>query len=70
MNLKHTVRNKNIRDPYRGIKKFKKGYQQRMNLLKDENSDLLVDSHNILNSQKNCFHQLVNAYDINDITWT
>jgi hypothetical protein len=37
-------RNKNIRDLYRGINKFKKGYQPRSNLVKDENGDLLADT--------------------------
>jgi hypothetical protein len=46
-------KNKNIRDPYRGINKFKKAYQPRNNLVKDENGDLLVSSHNILNRWKN-----------------
>jgi hypothetical protein len=31
---------KNIRDLYMGIKKFKKGYQTRNNLVKDESDDL------------------------------
>jgi hypothetical protein len=39
---------KNIRDLYRGINDFKRGYQPRTNLVKDENGDLLADSHNIL----------------------
>jgi hypothetical protein len=42
-------KNKNIRDPYRGIIGFKRGYQPRNDLVKDENGDLLADSHNILN---------------------
>jgi hypothetical protein len=37
-------KNKNIRDLYRGINEFKKGYQPRSNLVKDENGDLLADS--------------------------
>jgi hypothetical protein len=37
-------KNKNIRDLYRGINEFKRGYQQRNNLVKDENGDLLADS--------------------------
>jgi hypothetical protein len=41
-------KNKNITDLYRGINKFKKAYQPGTNLVKDENSDLLADSHNIL----------------------
>jgi hypothetical protein len=42
-------KNRNIRDLYRGINEFKSGYQPRCNLVKDENGDLLVYSHNILN---------------------
>jgi hypothetical protein len=30
---------KNIRDVYRGVNEFKKGYQPRTNLTKDENGD-------------------------------
>jgi hypothetical protein len=40
----------NFRDLYRGLNEFKKGYQPRSNLVKDENGDLLVDSHSILNT--------------------
>jgi hypothetical protein len=41
-------KNKSIRNLYRGIYKFKKGYQPRSNLVKDENGDLLADSHRLL----------------------
>jgi hypothetical protein len=34
-------KNKNIRDLYRGINEFKKGYQPRINIMKDENGNLL-----------------------------
>jgi hypothetical protein len=34
------------------------------NLLKDENGDLLADSHSILNRWKNYFCQLLNVHDI------
>jgi hypothetical protein len=44
--------NKNITDMYRGINEFKRGYQPRNNLVKDENGDLLTDPHNILNRWK------------------
>jgi hypothetical protein len=46
-------KNKNIRDLYR-IDEFKRGYQCRSNIVKDEN-DLLADYHNILNTCKNYF---------------
>jgi hypothetical protein len=48
-------KNENIRDMYRGINKFKKGYQPRRNLVKDENGDLFPDSHYIFNSWKNYY---------------
>jgi hypothetical protein len=35
--------------------------------MKDENGDLLVDSHNILNRWKNYFSQLLNVHKINDV---
>jgi hypothetical protein len=57
-------KNKNIRDMYniyREINDFKRGYQPRSNLLKDENGDLPADSNNILNRWKNCFSQLLNV---------
>jgi len=36
---------KNIRDLYRGITDFKKGYQLRTNIVKDEKGDLVTDSY-------------------------
>jgi hypothetical protein len=40
-------KNKNIRDLYRGINEFKKGYQPKTNLVKDERGDLLADPQTI-----------------------
>jgi hypothetical protein len=42
-----------IRHLYRGINDFKRGYQPRSNLVKDENGDVLADYNNILNRWKN-----------------
>jgi hypothetical protein len=42
-------KNKNIRDFYRGINEFKKGYQPRINIIKDENGNLIADPQNVLN---------------------
>jgi hypothetical protein len=50
-------KNKNIRDLYRGINEFKRGYQPRNDLVKDENGGLLADSHGILNRRKNYFFE-------------
>jgi hypothetical protein len=55
-------KNKDIRDLYRGINEFKKGYQTRTNLVKDERGDLLVEHHKILNRWKNYFCQLLNVH--------
>ena len=38
----------NIRDLYRGISDFKKGYYPRCNIVKDEKGDLVADSHSIV----------------------
>jgi hypothetical protein len=48
-------KNKNIRELYRDINEFKKGYQPRTNLVKYERGDLLADAHKILNRWKNYF---------------
>jgi hypothetical protein len=60
-------KNRNIRDLYGGINEFKRGYQLRNNLMKDENGNLLADSHNILNRWKNDFSQLLNAHNVSDV---
>jgi hypothetical protein len=51
--------NKNIRDLYRGVNGFEGDYQPENNLVKDENGDLLADTHNILNRWKNCFFSVI-----------
>jgi hypothetical protein len=45
--LETNSKNENIKDLYRGISEFKKGYQPRTSSVKDDNGDLPVDSHNI-----------------------
>jgi hypothetical protein len=42
--LATSSKNMNIRDLYRGINEFKRGYRPRNSLVKDENGDLLADS--------------------------
>jgi hypothetical protein len=59
-------KNKNIRDMYRGINVFKRSYQPRSNLLKNEDGDLLAYSHNILNRWKNCFSRLLNVHRVTE----
>jgi hypothetical protein len=50
-------KNKNIRDLCKGINEFKRGYQPRNNLAKD----------NILNRWKNYFSQLLNVHSVSDV---
>jgi hypothetical protein len=47
---------------HRGINKFKRGHLSINNLVKDQNGDLLADSHNVLNRWKNCFSRLLNLH--------
>jgi len=54
----------NIRDSYRDINGFKKGYQPICNTLKDEKGDLVADSHNIVARWRNYFSQLFNVHGV------
>jgi hypothetical protein len=68
--LETNSKNKNIRDLYRGINEFKKGYNPRTNVEREENGDLLADSHSILNRWKNYFCQLLNVHGVKDVRQT
>ena len=52
---------------YRGINEFKKGYQPRIIIVKDEEGDLVADSHSIITRWKNYFSQLLNVHGANDV---
>jgi hypothetical protein len=52
---------------YRGINEFKKGYQPRINIIKDENGTLIADSQNVLNRWKNFFNQVLNVHGVHDV---
>jgi hypothetical protein len=68
--LETNSKNKYIRDLYRGINEFKKGYQPRTNMVREENGDLFADSHSILNRWKNYFCQLLYVHGVNDVRQT
>jgi hypothetical protein len=59
--LESNSKNKNIGDLYRGINEFKKGYQPRTNLVKDEKGDLLPDAYEIVNRLMDYFCKLLNV---------
>ena len=50
-----------VRDLYRGIIDFKKGYHPRTNIVRDEKGYLVTDSHSILARCRNHFSQLFNV---------
>jgi hypothetical protein len=66
MSLKQTVRTRTS-DTCRGKNEFKRGYQPRSNLVKDENGDLLADSNSIVNRWKSYFSKVLNVHNISDV---
>ena len=61
--LETNSKTQNIRDLYRGINDFKKGYQPRCNIVKD----LVADSHSIVARWRNYFSQLFNVHGVKDV---
>jgi len=56
--LQNNSKIKNIWDLYRGISDFKKGYQPRTNIVKDEKGDLVADTYSIVARWRKLFSQL------------
>jgi hypothetical protein len=52
---------------YRGVNEFKKEYQPRINIIKDENGNLLPHPQNILNMWKNFFIQVLSVHGFHDV---
>jgi len=52
---------------YRSINDFKKGYQPRCNIVKDEKGDLVADSYSIVARWRNYFSQLFNVHGVKDV---
>jgi hypothetical protein len=65
--LETNNKNKDVRDLYKGINEFKKGYQPRINVIKDENGNLLADPQNVLDRWKNFFNQVLNIDGVHDV---
>jgi hypothetical protein len=65
--LETNNKSKIIRDLYKGINKFKKGYQPRINIIMVENGNLLADPHCVLNRWKNFFNQVPNVHGVHDV---
>jgi hypothetical protein len=58
---------KNIRDLCRGIRDFKKGYQPRTVIVKNEKGDLVADSHSIMARWRNYFSQILNVHGVSGV---
>jgi len=54
----------------RGITDFKKGYELRPNIVKDEKGDLVTDCHSILNRGRNHFSQQLNVHGVSEVRQT
>ena len=57
----------NVRDLYKGINDFKKGYRPRTIIVKDEKGELVADRHSIMARWRNSFSQLLNVHEDIDI---
>jgi hypothetical protein len=49
------------------MNEFKKGYQPRINIIKDENGNLLADPQSVLNRWKNSFNQVLNVHGVRNV---
>jgi len=56
-----------VSDLYRGINDFKKGYQPRAIIVKDEKGELFADPHSIMARWTNYFSQLLNVHEDNEV---
>jgi hypothetical protein len=52
---------------YRGINEFKKGYQPRINIIKDENGNLLVHELCVLNRWENVSNKVLNIQGVHEV---
>ena len=65
--LKTNSKIKNIRDLYRANNDFKKGYQPRTNVVKDQKGYLVAGSYSTVARWRKYFSQPLNVHGVNDI---
>ena len=70
MNLETNSKNKDNRELYRGINGFKKSYQSKTDIVKDQKGDLVADFHSFLARWRNYFLQLFNVHGDDDVRQT
>jgi hypothetical protein len=52
---------------YKGINDFRKGYQPRTSIVKDDKGDVVAYSHSIVTRWRNYYSQLLNVHGVNDV---
>ena len=55
---------------HRSISDFKKGYQPRTFIVKDEKGDLFSDSHSVMTRWRNYFSQILSVHGAKDVRQT
>ena len=60
----------NVRDLYKGVSDFTKGYQPRTIIVENEKGELVADPKSIMARWRNYFSQLLNVYVVNDLRQT
>jgi hypothetical protein len=63
--LKRTIKKRKASDFHKGIHEFKKEYQTQMPLMKDRNSDPLIDFHCILGKWRNLVSYEILMHPVN-----
>ena len=59
--LEENSKNKNIREMYKGINEFKKGYQPRAYVIKKHDGTILADTTSVLSRWEQFFSNLLNV---------
>jgi len=57
----------NVRELYRGINDFRKGYQPRTIIVKNDKRELVAAPHSIMARWRNYFSQLLNVHEDSDV---
>ena len=65
--LENNSKINNVRDLYRGINDFKKGYQPRTTIVKGEKGDLVADAHSNMARWRKYFSKLLNLHVVKDV---
>jgi hypothetical protein len=52
---------------YRGINEFRKGYQPKINIMKDEIGNMLAEPHSVLYRWKYFFNRVLNVLGLHDV---